>query len=252
MIVYGSSLSPFVRKVLAFAAEKGIEVELKPIGARQQGSGIPRGEPVRQDAGLSRRRFRDLRFHRDRRLSGRGEARAEPDPDRAEGAGADDLVRRIRRHDPVRLRRQDVLQPDRRAALPEREGDVAAADKAECEELPPLLDYLERVIPRKRLAGRGPADAGRHCRRQPVRQFAGISASRSTRTAIRRSRAMSADALARPSFAPGSSAKRRSWRRPRPEPAVVAESGLRALVQGVWGLAPFCLKSRKMSLALAW
>ena len=30
MIVYGSSLSPFVRKVLAFAAEKGIEVELKP------------------------------------------------------------------------------------------------------------------------------------------------------------------------------------------------------------------------------
>mgnify|MGYP006211470151 CR=1 FL=1 len=32
MIVYGSSLSPFVRKVLAFAAEKGIEVELKAIG----------------------------------------------------------------------------------------------------------------------------------------------------------------------------------------------------------------------------
>ena len=28
MIVYGSSLSPFVRKVLAFAAEKGIEIEL--------------------------------------------------------------------------------------------------------------------------------------------------------------------------------------------------------------------------------
>src|SRR4028119_1463092 len=32
MIVYGSSLSPFVRKVLAFAAEKGIEVESKPVG----------------------------------------------------------------------------------------------------------------------------------------------------------------------------------------------------------------------------
>src|SRR6476646_3582907 len=30
MIVYGSSLSPFVRKVLACAAEKGIEVELQP------------------------------------------------------------------------------------------------------------------------------------------------------------------------------------------------------------------------------
>ena len=32
MIVYGSSLSPFVRKVLAFAAEKGVELELQPTG----------------------------------------------------------------------------------------------------------------------------------------------------------------------------------------------------------------------------
>ena len=33
MILYGSSLSPFVRKVLAFAGEKGIELELQRIGA---------------------------------------------------------------------------------------------------------------------------------------------------------------------------------------------------------------------------
>lgn len=32
MIIYGSSLSPFVRKVLAVATEKGIEVELQPTG----------------------------------------------------------------------------------------------------------------------------------------------------------------------------------------------------------------------------
>ena len=32
MIVYGSSISPFVRKVLAFAGEKGIEIELRPTG----------------------------------------------------------------------------------------------------------------------------------------------------------------------------------------------------------------------------
>ena len=30
MILCGSSLSPFVRKVLAFAAEKGVELELQP------------------------------------------------------------------------------------------------------------------------------------------------------------------------------------------------------------------------------
>ena len=32
MIVYGSTLSPFVRKTLAFAAEKGIAVTLKTVG----------------------------------------------------------------------------------------------------------------------------------------------------------------------------------------------------------------------------
>src|SRR5215470_8202127 len=32
MILFGSSLSPYVRKVLAFAGEKGIELELQPTG----------------------------------------------------------------------------------------------------------------------------------------------------------------------------------------------------------------------------
>ena len=32
MILYGSTMSPFVRKVAAFAAEKGIELELQPTG----------------------------------------------------------------------------------------------------------------------------------------------------------------------------------------------------------------------------
>ena len=32
MIIYGSSLSPYVRKVLAYASEKGIEFELEPTG----------------------------------------------------------------------------------------------------------------------------------------------------------------------------------------------------------------------------
>lgn len=32
MIVYGSSLSPYVRKVIAYAAERGIDLELQPTG----------------------------------------------------------------------------------------------------------------------------------------------------------------------------------------------------------------------------
>src|SRR3546814_35369 len=36
MIVYGSSMSPYVRKVLMFAAEKDIEVELKALGLQAE------------------------------------------------------------------------------------------------------------------------------------------------------------------------------------------------------------------------
>jgi len=32
MIIYGSSLSPYVRKVLAFAGEKGMAFDLQPTG----------------------------------------------------------------------------------------------------------------------------------------------------------------------------------------------------------------------------
>ena len=38
MIIYGSSMSPFVRKALAFAAEKGVAVESLPGG---MGGGSP-------------------------------------------------------------------------------------------------------------------------------------------------------------------------------------------------------------------
>ena len=34
MIIYGSSLSPYVRKTLAYTAEKGIAVEVKLVGLR--------------------------------------------------------------------------------------------------------------------------------------------------------------------------------------------------------------------------
>lgn len=32
MILYGAAVSPFVRKVLAYAAEKGLPIELVPVG----------------------------------------------------------------------------------------------------------------------------------------------------------------------------------------------------------------------------
>ena len=48
MIVYGSSMSPFVRKVLVFAAEKGIEVENQVIRPGQEDSDFFSASPFRK------------------------------------------------------------------------------------------------------------------------------------------------------------------------------------------------------------
>ena len=87
MIVYGSSLSPFVRKVLAFAAEKGIEVELKPTGLGNKDPEFIEASPFGKMPGLRDGDFAISDSSRDRRLYGGGEARAEPHPDRARRRG---------------------------------------------------------------------------------------------------------------------------------------------------------------------
>ena len=45
MILYGSSMSPFVRKVLAFAGEKGMELEVRPIGIADQSPDFREASP---------------------------------------------------------------------------------------------------------------------------------------------------------------------------------------------------------------
>src|SRR5690242_4593815 len=48
MIVYGSSLSPYVRKVLAYAGEKGIELQLEPTGFPNHSQGYLEASPMRK------------------------------------------------------------------------------------------------------------------------------------------------------------------------------------------------------------
>src|ERR1700684_2019760 len=57
MIVYGSSLSPYVRKVLAFGAEKGIELESRPLGLGSEDPEFLEASPFRKIPG-----FRDGDF----------------------------------------------------------------------------------------------------------------------------------------------------------------------------------------------
>jgi glutathione S-transferase len=48
MILYGSSLSPYVRKVLAFAGEKGIELDLQPTGFPSHSTDYLEASPFRR------------------------------------------------------------------------------------------------------------------------------------------------------------------------------------------------------------
>jgi len=53
MILYGAPVSPFVRKVLAFAAEKGVALELVPIGLGDQNPDFLACSPFRKMPGFT-------------------------------------------------------------------------------------------------------------------------------------------------------------------------------------------------------
>ena len=149
MILYGSSLSPYVRKVLAYAGEKGIEFELKPTGSAP---GQPSDEFLEASPLRKMPAFRDEAFTL---------------------ADSSAIIQYLeaRFSDPVLIpadarQRGKVIWYEEfadtvltacsgkmfynRIVLPRfmgRAGSEDEAKKAECEELPPLLDYLETVVP---------------------------------------------------------------------------------------------------------
>jgi len=147
MIVYGSSLSPFVRKVLAFAAEKGIEVEVKPTGLGNKDPEFIEASPFGKMPG-----FRDGDFA----ISDSSAIVAyldavKPEPNlipteakaRARTIWFDEYADTILFACGGKMFFNRIVAP----RFLGQAGDEEVAAKAECDELPPLLDYLERVIP---------------------------------------------------------------------------------------------------------
>jgi glutathione S-transferase len=147
MIVYGSSMSPYVRKVLAFAAEKGIEVESKPLGLNSDDPEFLEASPFRKIPA-----FRDAEFaisdstaivtYLDALKPEPALIPTEPKA-RARAIWYDEFADTIMGACGTKMFFNRIVAP----RFLKREGDLAAADKAECEELPPILDYLERTIP---------------------------------------------------------------------------------------------------------
>ena len=147
MIVYGSSLSPFVRKVLAFAAEKGIDVELKPTGLRNKDPEFLEASPFGKMPGF---RDGDFAISDSSAIVAYLEA-VKPEPNliptepraRARTIWFDEYADTILFACGGKMFFNRIVAP-RFLGQP---GDEEIAAKAECDELPPLLDYLDRVIP---------------------------------------------------------------------------------------------------------
>ena len=147
MILYGSSFSPFARKVLAFAHAKGVAIDLHRIG---RGSADPAFREASPFGKMPALRDGDYLLSDSSAIIHYIEA-LHPDPaliptaPRARGMavywdefGDTQLFGAI---GPMFLNR--VVRPK----FEQKPGDLAAADRSEAEALPPLLAYLEARIP---------------------------------------------------------------------------------------------------------
>lgn len=147
MIVYGSSMSPYVRKVLMFAAEKGIKVELKPLGLQAPDPEFREASPFGLMPGF---RDGDFAISDSSAIVTYLEAiQPEPALIPAEPRARARTIWWEEIADTVIIRCMANMFFNRVVApmFLKREGDVAVADRAEKEELPPLLDFLEARIP---------------------------------------------------------------------------------------------------------
>ena len=146
MIVHGSTLSPFVRKVMAFAAEKGLTAEnrIAPPGPKTPEflAMSPFGKiPAFEDGDYQLCDSSAIVHY----IEAKHPAQALiPTEARALGRAIwfDEYADTIMFSAAAPIFFNRVV-----AKLMGMAGDLAAADKAEAETLPPVLDYLESVIP---------------------------------------------------------------------------------------------------------
>ena len=147
MILYGSSLSPYVRKVLAFAAEKGVELEVQPVTPGDPDPDFRLASPFGKMPG-----FRDgdyalpdssaivhyleAKFPQPALIPAEAEARGKT-------IWFEEFADTILVACGARIFFNLIVAP-RFLGKP---GDPEAARQAELNDLPPILDYLERTVP---------------------------------------------------------------------------------------------------------
>jgi glutathione S-transferase len=147
MMLFGAPVSPFVRKVLAYAIEKGIDLPLTPVGLGDPNPDFIAASPFKKMPAFT---DGDFSISDSTAIITYLEAK-HPEPallpadpaNRARVMWFDEFADTIA---------MPAIGPAffHRVVMPKfmgTEGDMAAADKAEHELFPPICVYLEGVIP---------------------------------------------------------------------------------------------------------
>jgi len=147
MILFGSTLSPFVRKVMAFAGEKGIEIDLQPTGAPDHSPDFCSASPFKKMPAL---KDGDYELCDSSAIIHYLEAKypepplipAEP---RARGRTIwfEEFSDTILFACGAKVFFNRIVSP----YFLKRPGDEEVAAAAIRDELPPILDYLEKTVP---------------------------------------------------------------------------------------------------------
>ena len=147
MILYGSSLSPYVRKVLAYAGEKGIELDLQPTGFPNPTAEYLEASPFKKMPAL---RDGEYTLADSSAIIHYLEAKfPEPkliptDPQlRGKTIWFDEFADTVLVSCGAKIFFNLIVAP----RFLGRPGDEEAARQAELNDLPPILDYLERTVP---------------------------------------------------------------------------------------------------------
>jgi glutathione S-transferase len=147
MIVYGSVVSPFVRKLLGYLGEKGIAFELKGVGIGDPDPGFraasPLGKmPAMDDDGFLLADSSAIIHYLEAKHPEPPLIPADPQ-ERGRVIWWDEFGDTVFAACGGKMFFNRIVSPK----FLGREGDLAAAAEAETEELPKLLAYLESAIP---------------------------------------------------------------------------------------------------------
>lgn len=147
MILFGSSMSPFVRKVLAYANEKGIKLELRAMGLGSADPDFLRASPLRKMPALMDGEYTVA----DSSAIVQYLEALHPEPElipahpqeRGTVIWLEEWADTMLSGCGGKMFFNRIVSP----TFLKFEGDLAVADKAEHEELPQVLGYLEKLIP---------------------------------------------------------------------------------------------------------